>query len=98
MKSLLGYIIKISLKILICVVMTILVWNKLKKFEFFSGTSKTSTTDTISANVPQSTLMTGGDVVHRKKARKNRKKKTRKKTRKTARKKARMRTTKKTRR
>ncbi len=80
MKGRIGYIIRISLKLLICVVMTILVWKGLKKYEFFSGTSKTSATDTVSANVPKSTFVAGGGVVHKKKAKKKTKKKTRKHT------------------
>ena len=81
MKSRIGYIIRISLKLLICFVMTILVWKGLKKYEFFCGTSKTSATDTVSANVPKSTFVAGGGVVHKKKAKKKTKKKTRKQTR-----------------
>lgn len=80
MKSRIGYIIRISLKLLICVVMTILVWKGLKKYEFFSGTSKTSATDTVSANVPKSTFVAGGGVVHKKKAKKKIRKQTKRKT------------------
>lgn len=79
MKSRLGYIIRLSLKLLICVVMTILVWKGLKKYEFFSGTSKTTATDSVSANGPKSTFVADGGVVQ-KKAKKKTRKKTRRKT------------------